>query len=416
MELKATVGKYSAHAVRKGIEKLNKRAVKLGVAPIVLVISAPFMKECKHYASPEARDINEHDYTFLAEVVDLTITGEAPMLAGWQFVGKIERLEGTNINLLMCAPGQTMPESYRNSDHQLCQHCNTRRLRKNTYILKHGQTGEFKQVGHDCIRDFTGGNDPSKQLKGWMLLLDAIDGLIAAGEPRDYSGSSGGQTQMFTVIRALTMTAALVERDGGYKFPSEEKGTAGTPGDVHTQLFMKIADMARDKIVPVDPTEADLIRAQTVIEWLLASTDESQYMCNLRVMLKAEKLPVKYLRMVVSGFYTYLKSTNQLRPKSATPELNEYVSEVGKRLRGLELTVEFVTVFDGMFGSTQIVVMKDAAGHTFQWYNSSANRPRQGAKLVVTGTVKKHEAYKGVCQTCLTRCTWELAVQETIVA
>ena len=43
-----------------------------------------------------------------------------------------------------------------------CEHCGVRRRRSTTFVVVHVDSGELRQVGSNCVRDFLGGNDPDR--------------------------------------------------------------------------------------------------------------------------------------------------------------------------------------------------------------------------------------------------------------
>lgn len=77
---------------------------------------------------------------------------------------------------------------------------------------------------------------------------------------------------------------------------------------------------------------------------------------------------------------------------------SEYQGKVGERLRGLEL--EVVRFWDG--GGYYVHTMKDMFDNVYTWMTSS-RALEQGTWVRMDATVKKHEEYKGVKQTHLTR-------------
>jgi len=85
---------------------------------------------------------------------------------------------------------------------------------------------------------------------------------------------------------------------------------------------------------------------------------------------------------------------------------SEWVGEVKER-RELEVEVLGVYGTDGVYGHTDIVKMKDLDGNLFTWFASDYTDLERGDRLSITGTVKKHDEYKGTKQTVITRCRYE---------
>ena len=89
--------------------------------------------------------------------------------------------------------------------------------------------------------------------------------------------------------------------------------------------------------------------------------------------------------------------------EAAGPSLSEFVGEVGQRLRNLTAIYKSTRGFSGKYGWTNI--------HTFQidedvlvWFTTVELDLEVGQPVDLTGTVKKHEEFRGVKTTQLSRC------------
>ena len=89
----------------------------------------------------------------------------------------------------------------------------------------------------------------------------------------------------------------------------------------------------------------------------------------------------------------------KLEPESPS----EFMGEVKERLRDLHAILEAVHSFDGFYGTTIIYTFK-VEENVLVWMTSSYKDIEIGDHLLLTGTVKKHNEYKGVKQTELSRC------------
>lgn len=94
-------------------------------------------------------------------------------------------------------------------------------------------------------------------------------------------------------------------------------------------------------------------------------------------------------------------NTEAHREVSEAPE-SKWIGEVGERLTDLKLMVKYVNGFDGQFGFTYVYKMEDEDGNQFTWFTQKSLE--QGQSYIVRGTVKKHDEFRGVKQTVLTRC------------
>lgn len=80
-----------------------------------------------------------------------------------------------------------------------------------------------------------------------------------------------------------------------------------------------------------------------------------------------------------------------------------YPEDEGTRIRGIEAIVGKITGFSGVYGYTYIYNFIVDNFH-FVWMTSSHQSLEEGDTVVLAGTIKKFDIYKGVRITYLTRC------------
>lgn len=84
---------------------------------------------------------------------------------------------------------------------------------------------------------------------------------------------------------------------------------------------------------------------------------------------------------------------------------SEYVGKVKERIE-FEAEVTGVYGTEGMYGHTDIVKFKDPGGNLFTWFASDYTDLARGDRMTIKGTIKKHETYRDIKQTILTRCNF----------
>ena len=169
--------------------------------------------------------------------VEVTIAGPAPVLAGWEFVATLEHLtddKGQPMNMLRTSPlfkGE-LPERFRTVEATNCDHCHQLRNRKDTYLVRNTETGEWKQIGSTCIADFLGGNDP-RQVAGILAFWLDIQ-MECRDDEGEESGEYGPRGEMRWALRNfLALTAAVIREDGWMsKAKAESEGRNATVSTV----------------------------------------------------------------------------------------------------------------------------------------------------------------------------------------
>ena len=115
----------------------------------------------------ELKDEKGNKYTACFVLVEAEGTA---VINDWEFVAELEHTEKGNI--ITGVAGIEVPERYYTTT-PVCEHCNSKRYRKNTYIVRNKTTGEFKQVGKSCLKDFTHGMS-AEAVTQYMSLFDTL--------------------------------------------------------------------------------------------------------------------------------------------------------------------------------------------------------------------------------------------------
>lgn len=90
----------------------------------------------------------------------------------WEFVAVIEHESAGNIVRAMKYDVQ-VPDKYFTTE-PICEHCNTKRRRKDTYLIYNEVTNEFKQVGKTCLQEFTNGMDAELVASYIEMLISSL--------------------------------------------------------------------------------------------------------------------------------------------------------------------------------------------------------------------------------------------------
>ena len=75
----------------------------------------------------------------------------------WEFVAVIAHEDAGNV-IRQMKEDIEVPARYYYTD-PVCEHCNTKRKRKDTYLIHNVSSDEWKQVGKTCLTEFTNGMD-----------------------------------------------------------------------------------------------------------------------------------------------------------------------------------------------------------------------------------------------------------------
>lgn len=405
-EIKASV----FPALQAKIEKLNRRAARLRVPPIVLNVEKEYyvaMKKHEHDEDPR----QEKYFT-------VKVAGSAPQVAGYQFMATIQHKDAGNI--IRTVPGQENNENIRDfyeARPDYCDHCHKRRNRIDTFIVK-GQDGRLRQIGRNCLADFLGGQDP-KQILWYFSLRDLVGRAVSdADEETERRGRRGelgaSPTRVLSAAAAIIRTYGYVKaseanEEGGREPTSRKVRWAMFDRHIGSQLPPKAKEQLKELLKVADhPTPADEELVKKATEWFNSlpqeEKDRSEFFHNIDVLLRSEAVSPRDVGFVGAIFPAYHRAMNQAKEQASQgTKKNEFAGTVGQKLAPTQVIVVATQNIQSQFGVTQLCRMEDAEGRLFVWFNSGKGRLEQGQHLTIAGTIKKHDEFKGRKQTVLTR-------------
>lgn len=375
MEIVTKVDADKIERVEKKFAALNRKAKKLGLAPIKLAIGE---REENLLTDPQGRM-----GVFMQHSV--TVSGEWPQVHGWQFVATLEHTnEG---NLVKCVPGESLPESFRSCS-PVCEHCKKVRRRTDTFVLRSIE-GRLAQVGRNCLSDYMSGD-----IAALLWVAEVRDALNEFSE-------SGTPERVYDVARFLGYVFENIARDGwaSSKLPRSTAGCAWS--DIVT------ANEGRQYGVrpEVIPTEENYKKGRLAAEWAASLEPSSDFEHNIAILAR-----LGYVRCATKGFAAAIAVAfdRDVARRKAVVSM-AHVGTVGKR-EVFTLTVTRKVFIETMYGVSTLHIMRDAQGNSVIW-KSSSEVLSEGSTYRVKGTVKEHGEYKGAPQTVLTRCACEEIVE-----
>lgn len=398
MQVKATIITECLPLLDAELEKLNRKAKKLGCNPFTVTKSEPYMR---------AQDVNGANQ--VDDVVDVVIDGEPIKMDGWRYIGRIEAVPPSltapqgGDNLIFPVRGETAPEQFRKSNPYACNHCNQNRQRKATWIMQHDD-GAYKQIGSSCLSEFFTSTNPERAITWWMGSIDKLMAYLADLAAKSSKQVVHGTLQPYQPIlvsakQVLRLACQDVRMRGKYDFG--DNGSRSTSEVVWDGVFRTDA---RTAFYTQAPNQDDDELADKIIDFVMARRAGSDYFRNLSIMFLNDKVQARNVRYICSVVYAWRKEQGLLGRKGA---VNEHVGKVDERLRDLKLKVVFTLGLPSQWHESYdwLVILEDVQGRTFKWKKTSAGILNKGDWLTVTGTVKAHEIYKGTKQTVLTRCS-----------
>lgn len=369
---------------REKIEKINERCANKGIPG---GLNVEYREEIEKGTNSLGVEIEKISYV-------TRITGIAPKLPDWEFMATLDYDQHAGL-IVRAYPG--MPAINRDNLREgWCDHCQTNRYRKTTYVMRNKVSGEEIQVGSACIKDFT----------GWTALPYTFERM--AKDVEEFSGGFGGPRDV-TILTALAVSWACVT-EFGFVRSNEPNCTKGLVLDVidppkpnkHNAEYL--AELKRI----AQHSEEMYSRAEELRAWILSDefklSDRSDYPANLKAIAGAEKVSFRNIGILASAPQTWAKFLEKsfIKERESGP-VSEWVGEIGERWE-MSLTFKSVRYIESMYGRTALHIFSDEKGNVFKWFASNADFGGHEGKIFhITGGIKAHKEFKGARETHITR-------------
>ena len=333
-------------------------------------------------------------------VTDIDIQGSYKV-EGYEFIGTLEYIDSENCNLIKkINPDIEVPEKYRISTE--CDHCKTKRFRKNTVLLRNIETGEFIQVGKACVKDYLGVDvvDYARYISWFKTMEDYIESTIRPLE-------SSYRKPVYSVEEILLQTAERV-REFGYISKAQanaawydESRHLDTTSSVLFHMMIESVDGYGKIIYPkYEITDYAREYVKSAID-CINNMEETDYIYNLKTLLKVENIESDKIGMVVSLIGIYIRELYKNEEKKRiAASTSKHIGAIGDKIQFVGKP-ELLTSYDTDFGVTRIYKFV-VDGDEIIWKTGNYLDPN--IAITLKGTVKEHSSFKNVPQTILTRC------------
>ncbi len=325
---------------------------------------------------------------------EVSITGSPPRYAGWVFLAAVDAAPGGGV-VVRYPPGAETEIANESLTPGVCDHCHTNRARRSTLLVRNDSTGEIRQVGSTCARDFLGWDTTPV-----LLDTDTLRNQLNAG------GSAGTPSAWATVC-VITYAWAAVKAFGWT--PASAVGTRTTPTRDVVRTVLTGGRGSVDLLSVMAPhlPEAEHRALGLIADLLHGLTGESGYEANLTAVLRGDWVTAKHLGLAVSAVPAWERHHQQApeHPDAPRPTV-DYAGEIGDKitLTGVVRTALRVDGFTRHSPDNVLLVLD--TGTTIAKMTTAAtwaHDVRKGDTLTLTGTVKAHTEWRGTKQTVLVR-------------
>jgi hypothetical protein len=388
--------------LRDKLVKLNKRAARLGLEPLTVTVLSTERVTRK---TPSGLDTT-------VCINEVECAGSVPRVNGWEVVARIE-FTGAG-NLVHCAPGaEGLDCRYRNSDN-VCDHCNTNRVRNDLIVLRHSDGREIR-VGRNCCADYVRTGDAAGLIEyaGW---LGGIERMVGECDEDGYREGNGRPVESVeTIVRAASICIRKLGWTSGREAYEDLSGRkSATKNDVCNLLWAPpagsraYADWKR-WIEESELTVCDYDRelAAKALEWArTVEPGKSDYLANLKVLAQLELVGTDKIGYLVSVIPAYNRACDRETERAARADAaaakgrKGYIGEPKKRMRGITATCTGLHSFEGHYGVTTLVRFEhrisDSEYAVLAWFATGDKTEdfEKGTEYTFDATCKDHNDHE----------------------
>lgn len=379
--------------LRKAATKIQKKAIKHGCKVVFEEVDELFKTETDE-------DGNEITRKYIVVEAE----GEAKA-EGWAFAGTIEHTGFGNI-LRSVSDEHKIPERYRDAE-PYCEHCHTKRARKDTYVVFNEETGEFKQLGKSCLKEYTNG-----------LSLNMVAMVLQwLKEVEEYCSYSGTSYKPYFEVKEVSKYFVETMRKLGWANSSAEDSSTKNIGLSFYDLDRgcrwltkeekeRFSNLKNKIEFNADNTEDEYIEA--ALDWAKGwdGHEYNDYRDNLKVIASMRYCEYKHLGYLASLFMAYDKAMERevkRMERNKSRAQSEFVGEVKDKVACSVKEFKCLTSWETQWGVTFLYEFITEEGNILIW-KTGKWIDDEAEITVIKGTVKAHNEFRGAKQTELTRC------------
>ncbi len=346
--------------LESGIDKLNKKGFKLGLAPSKIeILEDNIVKGTKK----------------------IRILKSVPVIpGGWELAAKINLyktdtgdIESDMINL----GRREVPEQYMNDTSQLtCDHCHVNRYRTGYYILYDKNSGNYKCVGSSCLSEFLPGLGlDAEKLAQYAAEMEQYihhfkKNMVGSKQNSDditksYNRNGIPLPFFLSRVHEITKKGNYVSRKSAY-----ESNLTATADEAFAKCFQDLSDNETSLDI------GDIPFVNAIIDWIQTLSDsDNQYLRNLYDASSSGFVTRKNVGILTSAVPSYYRNL-----KDSTINKDKLLGANGDKIYFSGSIIEKSPVFvrvstDGYSTGDYFFVAEDGKSRKIMFSGSSVDFP-----------------------------------------
>lgn len=297
-----------------------------------------------------------------------------------------------------------------------CDHCHTNRHRLTVHLFRHDKSNKDLMIASSCAKAYFG-----ERVYKLLGLYELLNPQMIEADLDDIFGEYGGRDcSRFNTMEYCKMAYSIMKKTNTYVSKSKKENmdtygyyiestqdrvdflfnsTKGLPEDIKREVLKQrkeCGEIAKDfDIIPIkDFWYEKYQEREESYEY-----EGFNRFCFLNLSLISPKRG-----MLVYAVYLYMREIEGAFNSNIGDTNSKHIGKEGDRLRDIKATVSFVSVRETDYGLSTIIKFLDEKGNILVWFASKRIDLMMNQTVFLTGTVKKHDEFKGKKQTLLARC------------
>lgn len=371
------------------IEKLQRRAVKLNCGAIGYKVLGEEIRTIRD-TNPDGSE-----YKYALKFIEVSVFGDAPQLAGWRFIAKIDH-DKTIGNIVSVLPSQELPTVYRDADLYNCDHCHKKLFRRDTFVVQHVESGAFKQVGRQCLRDFLGHENPESVAR----YFEVLEMVLSFGSDWDEAVPGSGGVRYESLLDTLCAASAAIRLFGWASRKQEQEDDTNWVLSTASRVSFNRDCKSSQKLEII---ESDKTNAESAIAWFQEHDDKEDFFYNAKLLADAGWAKLSHVGLVAAMMWIFIRNEQ----RSKVEHINyEYLGTPGQRIEIGE--VKLLSIYgpmDSQFGP-QYIYRFSTGKHLLVWFTGRLLGKQAGESLhILKATVREHKEYHNQKETIISRAT-----------
>jgi hypothetical protein len=374
--------------LREKIVILNKKAKKNSLPEIVLSYGERTTKTIKYY-----------DDSFQVEMVRCILVGEYPRLLGYEFLAKLEKHGDRN---LIIGSKSNFDVSWETKP-GFCDHCKSKRDRKETYVIKKTDSEDILQIGSSCIDTFIGSSSLSSVAARATLFSIFADTDLFERSQTDKTSTPVSTFDFLSAVIAHT-------KKYGYVTAAASESSDNKKSTAYSAYLMlnppKGADSGDVKITSADRELSE--KAILEIDKIILTVNNPSLRANIKTLYACPDLEVERINTAALLGKLFLESQDMSTAPAASVKKEKcagnFLGAIGEK-REFKVEVGSKRNFESRFNNngTNMIIMMDEEQNTILTMTGGNFNPEIGSRLKIRATIKAHKEYQDVKQTIIQR-------------